>query len=47
MKYIEPRVLKPKNIENVGKFLQELLESQDINEIGAVKVKNRNTEIES
>lgn len=35
-----PKVLQPKNIEDVAQFIQTQLESAEINEIGSVKVMN-------
>lgn len=35
----EPKVLQPKVIKNVATFIQEILENEEINAIGAVKVR--------
>lgn len=38
LKSLTPKVLKPKNITDVGQFIQTQLESAEINERGSVKV---------
>lgn len=43
LKSSTPKVLEPKKINNIAKFIQEQLESDEINDIGCVKVRiNRN-----
>lgn len=38
LKTIQPKVLKPNKIRNVAKFMQEICESEEINDLGCVKV---------